>query len=416
MADSPQYPLQNMENQSRFDLTSAIRGWKQDCAGQPGMSMDDVRELEGHFRECVADFQGQGLSDEQAFRAALRKVGSPRELAREFARENPMAVWRERFFWMAFAGFAISVWGLMSNELLLWLTTRLARLVQVPPMSVFALCGYLPVLTVAILIATGSLPKLARSVDRCLQSRSRLALTAVASLSLALLAFLCWTFFGPTASPLTKAPARSLVLLLYLLSWPLILLALLMILCKPHPLGESASPPSTMNIAAPAVWRERVFWMAVGGLLVGFWRSVSQFSLAALFYTGDLQRPYASPLLVAGLQKVILVLPVIIISILIARKRRGQSALSAEMPTSLARRFAPVIAVMVAWIVVELTAKYFWQARIVPAEHRITDLSALLLNYLSTMQWVRPAFLAALILWLGSARAEALEDSQASVL
>lgn len=106
-----------MENQNRFDLEQALRAWREDCASRPGISPDNAKELESDLRERAADLLKLGLNEKEAFTGAVRQLGSPAELAREFARENPLAVWRERLFWIVAAGFTVSV-------LIMWLAPR----------------------------------------------------------------------------------------------------------------------------------------------------------------------------------------------------------------------------------------------------------------------------------------------------
>jgi hypothetical protein len=90
-----------MENQTRFDLNTAIENWRQELAGQLNLASDDRRELETHLHEAVAGFQQRGLNDEESFWLARRRVGQPEQLAEEFVKADPAAVWRERVFWMA---------------------------------------------------------------------------------------------------------------------------------------------------------------------------------------------------------------------------------------------------------------------------------------------------------------------------
>ena len=157
------------------------------------------------MRERVAEMLKQGLEQQEAFKAAVRQVGSPGELAPEFARENPFAVWRERLFWMALAGFAISVWGLLTNGLILWFVNSYRALVPTFPSTAFHfLAGQMPVLIVLVLLATGRLQSVVQRFEKCIQSRERLGFTGPILLFLSIL----WFLFGPSSMgrSLPKSP------------------------------------------------------------------------------------------------------------------------------------------------------------------------------------------------------------------
>jgi len=153
----------------------------------------------------------QGLTDREAFGSAVRQMGSPRELAREFARENPLPVWRERFLWMILACFVVSVWGWMTGGVLLWFVNVFGVLLPLSGMAWLQMAGNVPVLAVAVLLATGRLERLTGRLAWILQSRQRLGLAGAAFL----LASMVVRLFGP--SPL-QLPKNSLMGLLYLLS------------------------------------------------------------------------------------------------------------------------------------------------------------------------------------------------------
>ena len=115
MADRSQLPVQIMENQTPFDLNAAIEGWRNELAAQPNLAADDRRELETHLRDAIAEFQQHGLSGEEAFWLARRRVGPPEPLGEEFVKAEPVKVWRERaYFIMLFGQATGSFEGLLS--------------------------------------------------------------------------------------------------------------------------------------------------------------------------------------------------------------------------------------------------------------------------------------------------------------
>jgi hypothetical protein len=98
-----------MEHETRFDLTAAMENWRQGLAAEANLTAEVRRELDTHLRDTVAEFQGRGLNDEEAFWLARRRVGHPQQLDEEFAKANPTAVWRERLFWIWIGLFLLNV-------------------------------------------------------------------------------------------------------------------------------------------------------------------------------------------------------------------------------------------------------------------------------------------------------------------
>lgn len=356
MAYGSQHPMQDVESQNRFDLESAVLAWKQDCASRLGISFDDARELESDLRERLADLLKQGLTETEAFRTAVRQVGSPGELAREFARENPLAVWRERVFWMVLASFAISVWGLMTNGMISWLVREFGELVRLPSMIWFTLAGQLPVLVVAVLLATGRLQNRMRNFQSCLQSRKRLALTGAGCL----LAGMLMTFFGPSAIQLPELSLMKALFVLDFFSRPLVLLALALFLLRRTSVRESSDLSNAGTSASTTIWRERVFWMAVGVWLVDFWQIVSQFGITALFYTGDANRPYdVGPLALVGIYQLIHLSPLVAVAMLFRRSMRADRTLPVTTPFRTTSLFILVPALALACPALALWSSYF---------------------------------------------------------
>ena len=100
MAGRSQHLEQIMENQTRFDLRTAIESWRQELAAQPNLASDARRELETHLRDAIAELCQRGLNEEESFWLARRRVGQPEQLAEEFVKADPAAVWRERILWI----------------------------------------------------------------------------------------------------------------------------------------------------------------------------------------------------------------------------------------------------------------------------------------------------------------------------
>ena len=89
-----------MENQTSFNLTSALEQWRSRLAGHDCFDAAQLKELESHVREGVAEWTAKGLTELEAFGIATRRLGSGLDLAEEFGKEDGREVWRSRLFWM----------------------------------------------------------------------------------------------------------------------------------------------------------------------------------------------------------------------------------------------------------------------------------------------------------------------------
>jgi hypothetical protein len=99
-----------MADQTRFDLNRALAAWKGELSAQPEISAQDLRELETHLLECFEARCRSGVSEPEAFAAAVRQMGSPERLAVEFAKANPLRTWPSRVFLMVLAGLMVWAW------------------------------------------------------------------------------------------------------------------------------------------------------------------------------------------------------------------------------------------------------------------------------------------------------------------
>ena len=101
-----------METPTAFILNSAIASWRDDVSRSPNRRPENIAELEGHLRDSLAALQERGLSDEEAFLVATRRLGHPAKLESEFAKVNRHEVWLYRMLWMLIG---IQVWGLVGT-------------------------------------------------------------------------------------------------------------------------------------------------------------------------------------------------------------------------------------------------------------------------------------------------------------
>lgn len=89
-----------MENSTPFDLNQALRQWRASLQNLGGFRAEELEELEGHLRESISTLHARGLSVQEAFLIATRRLGSERQLSAEFAKADPQRVWSERAMWM----------------------------------------------------------------------------------------------------------------------------------------------------------------------------------------------------------------------------------------------------------------------------------------------------------------------------
>lgn len=69
--------------------------WRDHMAKRTGVTAAEVDELEDHLRAEVEELVSAGLSDDEAFLVAVKRLGSQHEIAREFARENSQRLWKQ---------------------------------------------------------------------------------------------------------------------------------------------------------------------------------------------------------------------------------------------------------------------------------------------------------------------------------
>jgi hypothetical protein len=89
-----------MENPTPFDLNEAIRRWQINLGASPAFKADNLEELESHLRASVQRLQSKGLSEEEGFLIALRRIGERSLLEREYAKVHPSRAWATAALWM----------------------------------------------------------------------------------------------------------------------------------------------------------------------------------------------------------------------------------------------------------------------------------------------------------------------------
>jgi len=81
-----------------FDQTGfeeQIAQWRTFILERRAVDAPDAEELEDHLRSQIADLVKVGLSDDEAFLVAVKRIGSQDALSREFARVHSSRLWKQ---------------------------------------------------------------------------------------------------------------------------------------------------------------------------------------------------------------------------------------------------------------------------------------------------------------------------------
>jgi hypothetical protein len=78
-----------------MDVESQIAEWRAYVANAPGVNGHDVDELEDHLRHQIAELTAAGLTADEGFLVAVKRMGDLDALSREFAREHSGRLWKQ---------------------------------------------------------------------------------------------------------------------------------------------------------------------------------------------------------------------------------------------------------------------------------------------------------------------------------
>src|SRR5919108_6580098 len=76
-------------------VESQIAEWRAYVETAPGVNGHDVDELEDHLRHQIAELNAVGLTADEAFLVAVKRMGDADTLSREFAREHSGRLWKQ---------------------------------------------------------------------------------------------------------------------------------------------------------------------------------------------------------------------------------------------------------------------------------------------------------------------------------
>src|ERR687894_1685484 len=80
---------------SSDSLEEQIEQWRTYLRRQQAIRPVDVEELEDHLRGEVATLRGAGLSENEAFLVAVKRMGALDAISSEFAREHSERLWKQ---------------------------------------------------------------------------------------------------------------------------------------------------------------------------------------------------------------------------------------------------------------------------------------------------------------------------------
>src|SRR5680860_433762 len=76
-------------------VESQIAEWRAYVAKAPAVNGRDVDELEAHLRDQIVELDAAGLTADEAFLVAVKRMGDLDTLSREFAREHSGRLWKQ---------------------------------------------------------------------------------------------------------------------------------------------------------------------------------------------------------------------------------------------------------------------------------------------------------------------------------
>ena len=76
-------------------VESQIAEWRAYVANAPGVNGHDVDELEDHLRHQITELTAAGLTPDEGFLIAVKRMGDLDALSREFAREHSGRLWKQ---------------------------------------------------------------------------------------------------------------------------------------------------------------------------------------------------------------------------------------------------------------------------------------------------------------------------------
>lgn len=77
-----------MENRTNFNLNDSIDIWKSKLSKNSTMTVDNIDELESHLQDEIQELEQLGLSTEESFLIAKKRIGNVKNLTAEYEKVN----------------------------------------------------------------------------------------------------------------------------------------------------------------------------------------------------------------------------------------------------------------------------------------------------------------------------------------
>ncbi len=83
-----------------FDLNKSISEWKNAFKNKESFSSENIDELESHLVVQITELKDTGLSDEEAYWVAQKRIGTIDSLYVEFTKINKLNILKKKIYWM----------------------------------------------------------------------------------------------------------------------------------------------------------------------------------------------------------------------------------------------------------------------------------------------------------------------------
>lgn len=80
--------MDNIPVNESFDIAKNVNRWAENLKAQPDITESDRVELKSHLMESIEELRDAGLSDEESFLIATRRMGSSKDLEDEYRQVN----------------------------------------------------------------------------------------------------------------------------------------------------------------------------------------------------------------------------------------------------------------------------------------------------------------------------------------
>lgn len=101
------------------ELDELLAGWRQSLHGKGLWDQSEILELESHLLDGVEELVSSGLSTDEAFLIATKRLGSASTLNKEFEKGSGFSRWRPRVLWMSMGCMSLLLLLALKNLILM---------------------------------------------------------------------------------------------------------------------------------------------------------------------------------------------------------------------------------------------------------------------------------------------------------